>query len=100
MRATRRFVGKAAFNLDEYSQAEIAYRKAADQDGANPLAWQGLAELHTKTGRIGQTLSIAAGFTEGVVGRFVGSFVGSFALSPHTGSGMASFRVRTLNSHC
>ena len=49
--ASCRFVGKAAFNLDEYSQAEIAYRKASDQDGANPLAWQGLAELHIKTGR-------------------------------------------------
>jgi hypothetical protein len=32
------------------SQAEAAYRRAAEIDAKNPLAWQGLAELHSETG--------------------------------------------------
>eukprot|EP00198_Chlamydomonas_reinhardtii_P011198 XP_001700535.1 predicted protein [Chlamydomonas reinhardtii] len=43
------FVGKAAFSLGEAPQAQAAYRRAADLDPANPLAWQGLAELAADT---------------------------------------------------
>ncbi|KAL6746388.1 hypothetical protein V8C86DRAFT_3149766, partial [Haematococcus lacustris] len=43
------FVGKAAFHLHEYQQAEAAYTRACSLDGSSPLAWQGLAELYTKT---------------------------------------------------
>ncbi|EFJ47709.1 hypothetical protein VOLCADRAFT_91745 [Volvox carteri f. nagariensis] len=46
------YVGKAAFHLQEHAQAEAAYRRAADLDSRNPLAWQGLAELFMETGRL------------------------------------------------
>ena len=44
-----RLVGKAAYHLREFTQAEAAYKRATDLDAANILAWQGLAELHTET---------------------------------------------------
>ena len=47
--ACPRLVGKAAYHLREFTQAEAAYKRATDLDAANILAWQGLAELHTET---------------------------------------------------
>lgn len=44
------YVGKAAFHLGEAAQAEVAYRRASDLDPGNPLAWQGLAEVHVEAG--------------------------------------------------
>jgi cytochrome c-type biogenesis protein CcmH/NrfG len=45
-----RFIGKAAFHLKEFSQAEAAYTRASDLNGSNIKAWQGLAEIFTETG--------------------------------------------------
>ncbi|KAG1666570.1 hypothetical protein FOA52_000537 [Chlamydomonas sp. UWO 241] len=53
-------VGKAAFFLTEYTQAEAAYKRASDLDGTSPLAWQGFAELYTETGQWAQAASTFA----------------------------------------
>mmetsp|Transcript_27998 Transcript_27998/g.71977 ORF Transcript_27998/g.71977 Transcript_27998/m.71977 type:complete len:952 (-) Transcript_27998:1034-3889(-) len=44
-------VGKAAFGLHEYKQAEAAYQRASGLDPNRALAWQGLAELYAETGQ-------------------------------------------------
>ena len=44
-------MGKAAFHLNEFSQSEAAYKRAADLDGASQMAWQGLAELYVEQGK-------------------------------------------------
>jgi hypothetical protein len=46
----RRLVGKCAFHLGEYQQAELAYRRAAAARPELPGAWRGLAELAAATG--------------------------------------------------
>ncbi|KAK9814136.1 hypothetical protein WJX72_001132 [[Myrmecia] bisecta] len=42
-------IGKAAFELGEHGQADLAYRKAIEVDAVRPAAWKGLAELHKAT---------------------------------------------------
>ncbi|KAF5838215.1 hypothetical protein DUNSADRAFT_3264 [Dunaliella salina] len=49
-------VGKAAFGLHEYKQAEAAYQRASGLDPNRPLAWQGLAELYAEIGQWDQAM--------------------------------------------
>jgi superkiller protein 3 len=43
-------MGVCAFNLGEYASSEQYYVRATQVDGDQLLAWQGLANLHEKTG--------------------------------------------------
>lgn len=48
--ATCRLIGRAAQELGEYGQAELAYRKALEVRGDSLAAWAGLARLSAATG--------------------------------------------------
>lgn len=43
-------IGQAAIKISEFSQAELAYRKAIELELAGLAAWRGLAELFGATG--------------------------------------------------
>ncbi|KAJ7335765.1 hypothetical protein JRQ81_013706 [Phrynocephalus forsythii] len=47
------FIGLAAAELEQPEQAQGAYRKAAELEPGQLLAWQGLANLYEKTSRAG-----------------------------------------------
>ena len=44
-----RLIGKAAYLLEEYAQAGMAYRKATELNVEAQPAWKGLVELYTST---------------------------------------------------
>ncbi|KAF6252995.1 hypothetical protein COO60DRAFT_1704042 [Scenedesmus sp. NREL 46B-D3] len=43
------YVGKAAFQLGEFEQADLSYQKATELNDKSPQAWQGLSELYVET---------------------------------------------------
>ncbi|WIA10335.1 hypothetical protein OEZ85_010527 [Tetradesmus obliquus] len=43
------YVGKAAFQLGEFEQADLSYQKATELNDKAPQAWQGLSELYHET---------------------------------------------------
>eukprot|EP00878_Enallax_costatus_P006021 GHUV01006316.1.p1 GENE.GHUV01006316.1~~GHUV01006316.1.p1 ORF type:complete len:690 (+),score=196.02 GHUV01006316.1:93-2072(+) len=43
------YIGKAAFHLGEFEQAEAAYQKATEVNDKAAQAWQGLSELYHET---------------------------------------------------
>ncbi|WIA30388.1 hypothetical protein OEZ86_000474 [Tetradesmus obliquus] len=43
------YVGKAAFQLGEFEQADLNYQKATELNDKAPQAWQGLSELYHET---------------------------------------------------
>lgn len=45
-----RLIARAAQELGEYGQAELAYRKVLDIRGDSPAGWAGLARLYAATG--------------------------------------------------
>ncbi|GAQ84866.1 superkiller protein 3 [Klebsormidium nitens] len=59
------YIGKAAFSLEEYAQADVAYRKAIEVNAAGLPAWQGLAELHGSTGDHEKLAEACAHLVEG-----------------------------------
>lgn len=47
-------MGFASVGLEQYQQAEQAYRKAAEVNASSPSAWQGLEKLYQLTGQTEQ----------------------------------------------
>ncbi|KAL0252064.1 hypothetical protein GEMRC1_001276 [Eukaryota sp. GEM-RC1] len=50
--------GKCLVKLGEHSQAETAYRRAAELNPDSPLSWRGLKELYTLTNNQAQLLEV------------------------------------------